>query len=114
MKKTFFKLIHLSWMVLAISSMIVVSSCSKDDDEPDAPAAPLATFQFEVDELTATFTNYSSNATSYAWDFGDNAGTSTEMNPTYTYTDGGTYTVTLTATGGTATANDIALQTFGF
>jgi len=36
--------------------------------------------------------------TSWSWDFGDNS-TSTERNPTHTYNDPGTYTVTLTVTG---------------
>jgi PKD repeat protein len=35
--------------------------------------------------------------TTYEWDFGDDAGTSTDVNPTYTYDEVGTYTVTLTA-----------------
>jgi carboxypeptidase T len=35
---------------------------------------------------------------SYAWDFGDGIGTSTETNPVYTYSDLGTYLVTLDAT----------------
>jgi len=47
--------------------------------------------------LTVAFTNGSSDATSYSWDFGD-GGTSTATNPSYTYTAAGTYTVTLTAT----------------
>jgi PKD repeat protein len=34
----------------------------------------------------------------YLWDFGDGAGTSTEVNPSYTYPQAGTYNVTLTAT----------------
>ncbi|MDX2247847.1 MAG: PKD domain-containing protein [Bacteroidia bacterium] len=34
----------------------------------------------------------------YFWDFGDGVGTSTLMNPTYAYSDTGSYTVTLVAT----------------
>jgi PKD repeat protein len=34
----------------------------------------------------------------YEWDFGDGTGTSTEVNPSYTYQAVGTYVVTLTAT----------------
>lgn len=56
-----------------------------------------ASFTATTSELTATFTNSSLNATSYAWDFGDGA-TSTEENPVHTYAEAGTYTVTLNAT----------------
>lgn len=57
---------------------------------------PTAGFTYETNGLTATFTNTSANATSYLWDFGD-GNTSTENNPEYTYSEPGTYTVTLTA-----------------
>jgi large repetitive protein len=43
------------------------------------------------------FTNTSTGAVSYVWNFGD-ATTSTATNPTKSYTAAGTYTVTLTAT----------------
>jgi PKD repeat protein len=47
--------------------------------------------------LTVAFNDFSTgDPTSWAWDFGD-GGTSTEQNPTYTYTTMGIYTVTLTA-----------------
>ncbi len=36
--------------------------------------------------------------TSWLWDFGDNGATSTDQDPTYEYTEGGDYTVSLTAT----------------
>jgi PKD repeat protein len=44
-----------------------------------------------------TFINNTTNANSYQWNFG-NGGTSTSINPTYTYNTGGIYTVTLIAT----------------
>jgi PKD repeat protein len=47
--------------------------------------------------LTVNFTNQSSGAASYLWDFGDTQ-TSTATNPSHTYTQAGTYTVSLTAT----------------
>lgn len=43
-----------------------------------------------------TFTNTSTNATSYQWDFGD-ASNGTSQNPTHTYGSIGNYTVTLIA-----------------
>ena len=48
--------------------------------------------------LTITFTNTSTGATNYFWDFGD-GNTSTSTNPANIYTNAGTYTVTLYATG---------------
>jgi len=59
---------------------------------------PITSFTIAKSDFTATFTNTSSFGTSYLWDFGDNVGTSTEENPTYTYVQEGTYTVKLTAT----------------
>ncbi|OAV45407.1 PKD-like domain-containing protein [Lewinella sp. 4G2] len=59
-------------------------------------------FEFEVNEETVTFTNTSlgTSALTYAWDFGDNTGTSTDANPVYTYMMDGVYEVCLTATAG--------------
>lgn len=45
--------------------------------------------------FTIHFENLSSDAEEYIWDFGDGIGTSTAFEPVYTYTDGGTYTVSL-------------------
>ncbi len=53
--------------------------------EPTAGAAP----------LEVTFTNLTDGATALLWDFGDGA-TSTVTNPVHTYTQPGSYTVTLT------------------
>ncbi|WP_298346724.1 PKD domain-containing protein [uncultured Algibacter sp.] len=49
------------------------------------------------DNLTIVFRSYSTDATSYFWDFGD-GNTSTEANPDYTYATGGLYAVKLTTT----------------
>ncbi|MDZ4668210.1 MAG: PKD domain-containing protein [bacterium] len=46
-----------------------------------------------------TFTNTSTNATTYSWNFGD-GNNSTSANPTHTYAANGVYNVTLTATSG--------------
>jgi PKD repeat protein len=47
--------------------------------------------------LQVQFTDKSSLATSWLWDFGDGM-TSNEQNPTHTYNNAGTYSVSLTAT----------------
>ncbi|MBL7891949.1 MAG: PKD domain-containing protein [Bacteroidia bacterium] len=51
-----------------------------------------------------TFTNSSTGATSYIWDFGD-SNTDNVQNPTHTYTAAGDYTVKLTASNGNCSAN---------
>ena len=47
---------------------------------------------------TVTFTDQSTNATSWFWEFGD-GNTSTQQNPVHTYTSGGPFTATLTVDG---------------
>jgi gliding motility-associated-like protein len=58
--------------------------------EPKTGSAPLA----------VTFTNLSGGATSYTWNFGG-TGSSNVSNPTHTFENPGSYTVTLTAMNGT-------------
>lgn len=102
--KQFSAFLKISSVVLVIIALGFIAACSSDDEDPTP--APAASFQYEVDEtngLEVTFTNYSKDATSYAWNFGD-GGTSTEENVTYTYANGGDYTVVLTATNETGSA----------
>ncbi len=61
-------------------------------------AAPAPNFTKTANFNVVSFTNTSTNATSYVWNFGDGTATSTEANPTHTYATGGQYQVTLTAT----------------
>lgn len=61
---------------------------------------PTANFTYSpdaVDPLKIEFTNTSTNAVSYRWDFGDNSPIVTTTSPTHTYTEEGAYTVKLTA-----------------
>ncbi|MEZ0607753.1 PKD domain-containing protein [Fibrella sp. WM1] len=69
---------------------------------------PVPNFTSKADAASArkiAFTNTSSNAVSYAWDFGDGSAPVTDASPMYTYSKAGVYTVTLTATGITGSAD---------
>lgn len=52
--------------------------------------------------LTVVFTNTSTNALTYLWDFGDGSPTVTTFAPTHTFTAAGTFTVTLSAANANA------------
>ena len=69
---------------------------------------PATVFSAAVNGYTANFTNATSGATSYQWNFGD-GGTSVEPNPSHVYSNAGTYTVVLTATNacGTSTSTQV-------
>jgi PKD repeat protein len=87
--------------VLALTA-VIFTSCKKEEKKP----LPDANFSFTPsgDGRTIQFTNESTDATSYLWEFGDTQ-TSTEVNPTHTYPDYGPYSVKLTATGDGGTAD---------
>ena len=57
------------------------------------------------------FSNKSTNGITYLWDFGDGA-TSTETNPTHTYTEEGEYTVTLSVDGGVCGSDMIVKEDY--
>lgn len=57
-----------------------------------------ADFSYVDNNGTVSFTDLSTNATSWFWEFGDGS-TSTLQNPVHTYASGGSYTATLTING---------------
>lgn len=65
---------------------------------------PSANFSYNKSGLTVTFSNSSTNASSYKWEFGDGQ-TSTTANPSHIYSTYGTYNVTLTAYNGSKTSS---------
>ncbi|MEM9676185.1 MAG: PKD domain-containing protein [Bacteroidota bacterium] len=92
MMKTIHTLFYLGFIFLLLAC----------DNEEDPVAPPSAGFTFASNELEVSFTNTSTDAMSYSWDFGDNT-TSTETNPVHTYAEAGTYQVTLTASNNDVT-----------
>jgi hypothetical protein len=83
-------------MLIGVFSVFMFSSCKPEEVIED----PIASFQFEVstdNPLQVIFENFSQNAETYSWNFGDGQ-TSTEQSPTHTYAEFGEYTVVLTAT----------------
>jgi len=60
---------------------------------------PIANGSFVINNFVGTFTNTSTSATTYSWDFGDFT-TSSAAAPTHAFAASGAYTVTLTAING--------------
>ena len=60
-------------------------------------ANPSAAFSLNFEDLAATFTNTTQNASAYSWNFGDGNQSNVE-NATHTYDSEGTYSICLTAT----------------
>jgi len=96
MKSSNFQFIGKAGLLIGVFSILLMTSCKKVDPVPD----PIASFQFAISQTNffeVAFTNYSQNAETYLWNFGDTQ-TSTDENPTHVYAAVGTYTVSLTAT----------------
>ncbi|HEY0060323.1 MAG TPA: PKD domain-containing protein [Flavisolibacter sp.] len=97
--------VNLAMLTIAFFTLVV--SCSKKGGDPEVPPTPaVADFAFSgagIVTASMTFTNASTHATSYFWDFGDN-NTSTAESPTHIYAKAGTYVVKLTAKGPAATS----------
>jgi PKD repeat protein len=83
-------IVQINYLFLFLS--LITISCNK--------TKPIANFSFDGTSKPAPvsiqFTNTSSDAVEYSWDFGD-GGSSTEENPSHQYKNAGTYTITLLA-----------------
>jgi len=93
--------------IFTIALVLLAFGCAEDD----APAPVTASFQFAVDQaefLKLNFTNFSANADTYSWNFGDGSTASTDKDPSHTYSTIGKFSVSLTATGpgGTSTKTE--------
>lgn len=74
--------------------LLIASACKKPE--------PAVDFSMDKDNVQApivvNFTNATTDADNYEWDFGDGA-SSTDVNPSHEYITGGNHTVSLSATG---------------
>ena len=90
-------------LLFALLSIGALVGCDYEYELPEAgsipdktpPSANFSASQSDEDFLTFNFANLSNSATDYMWEFGD-GNTSTELDPSNTFPDEGTYTVTLT------------------
>ncbi len=75
--------------------------------------SPRADFSSQCVELTCQFTDSSTDTdgslTGWAWNFGD-GGTSTEREPVHSYSEAGTYTVTLSVTDSEGSSDESSTQ----
>lgn len=85
---------------IAIIILLVVS-CKKQEDEEGTKAV----FSYVTDGFVVNFTNFSTKAKEYLWDFGDGSGaTSNRRAPQHIYNAKGDYLVTLTVKDGEITS----------
>lgn len=98
--------------IKAVVALLVISglvfSCKKKNEEE-----VISGFSYTVDAsdfTKVTFTNASSGAVTYSWDFGDGSAASAETSPVHTFPGVGNYVVKLTATNADA-VSDVSQQT---
>ncbi|MEA4978660.1 MAG: PKD domain-containing protein [Petrimonas sp.] len=91
---------YIQFSLIGLIAFIIIS-CEKTE-------IPMALFDYQIDGITVQFTNYSTDATEYLWDFGD-GNTSAEENPLHKYSESGSFIITLTVKGkgGTKTIKEM-------
>ena len=101
--------------LLLVIALLISWTCSLEKIDPSVkfdPCLGKVTSKFTHDKIGITcdspcivkFTNQSTGAKSYIWDFGE-GGSSTETNPTYTFKKTGRFEVKLTATSDNSCIN---------
>jgi PKD repeat protein len=91
-------IIYLFGMLVAT---LAIASCKKEN----SGGGTKAVFSYVADGFKVNFTNFSTNATEFSWDFGDGSGVvSTSKAPLHIFTKKGDFLVSLTAKNGTETS----------
>lgn len=105
------KTIKKLFLLTLLSCLCILNSCKKGEK-------PVVDFTYTGDGCTAScqvlFTNTTQNGDTFHWEFGDGQTSNEQSPPAHTYSQGGTYNVTLTATNehGTASiSHNILIQT---
>ena len=84
-------------VILTVTDAYGTSSKTSTVTVSNTAPAPVANFTSSCTGLSCTFTNTSTNATTYSWNFGDASAAVTTANASHTYAVAGTYNVVLTA-----------------
>ncbi len=90
--------------LISIIGILIFASCKKDD----AGSGTKAVFSYVADGYKVNFTNFSTNASEFSWDFGDGSKeTSTQKSPQHIFKSKGNFLVSLTAKSGSETSTFI-------
>ena len=92
---------NIIYLLGAFVITLASSSCKKESTGSGLKAV----FSYVADGYKVNFTNFSTNATEYSWDFGDTSGAaSTSKTPQHIFKKKGDFLVSLTAKRGTETS----------
>ncbi|SKB47379.1 PKD domain-containing protein [Dyadobacter psychrophilus] len=102
-------------VVLTISNAKYGSDSAEKTITITAPIAPVAEFNVTGNNCQApceiSFTNLSTNAKTFKWEFGDSSAVNTEQSPKHTFNKAGAYKVILTALNETVSDTAVKIVT---
>ena len=88
-------------LAIILSMLLLVSLISGGCNKDEGSSKIKAVFSYVPDGFKVSFTNFSTNAKTYKWNFNDSSAESTLKNPVHIFKSKGDFTVKLTATNGT-------------
>lgn len=93
---------NITYLCGLVIAVLAISSCKKGEN---TGSGTKAVFSYVADGYNVNFTNFSTNATEYSWDFGDGSGeTSVRKAPQHIFKKKGDFLVSLTAKSGSTTS----------